>query len=268
MLLHWNSYSIHILIIRVMDKTLSLLLALLALDAGKKGVPVFRFAYFLPVVALKNRFMFFWVWLLLLLLLPKLAYMNNVEQDRDSFSRMQQGDKRAFEYFFKEYADMLYAYALGFSRDQDAAEDLVQEAFVRFWTMREKLSYSESIYGYLQRTVRNICINQKVRERVEEKYRRELLNTEEGEFDWEDDGALEGLRQQLLEAIDRLPEKCREIFVLSCVEGLKYKEVADQLGVSINTVKTQVRFGYKKLRTDLDIPEKNLMIILLVILLK
>ena len=94
--------------------------------------------------------------------------MSTVEKERDYFSRMQQGDKCAFEYFFKTYVDMLYAYAMGFCRDQDVAEDLVQEAFVRFWTMREKLSYSESIYGYLQRTVRNICINQKVRERVEE----------------------------------------------------------------------------------------------------
>ena len=174
--------------------------------------------------------------------------MSTVEKERDYFSRMQQGDKCAFEYFFKTYVDMLYAYAMGFCRDQDVAEDLVQEAFVRFWTMREKLSYSESIYGYLQRTVRNICINQKVRERVEEKYRQAVLHSDEDEFCWEDDDELEELRRQLLEAIDRLPEKCREMFILSCVEGLKYQEVADQLGVSINTVKTLKKNAYEKLR--------------------
>lgn len=192
--------------------------------------------------------------------------MSIVEKEREFFLQMQQGDKYAFEYFFKTYVDMLYAYAIGFCRDEDVAEDLVQEAFVRFWTMREKLSYSESIYGYLQRTVRNICINRKEREKVEEKYRCEVLNTGEEEFDWNDDDALEELRQQLLDAIDRLPEKCKEIFVLSCVEGLKYQEVADQLNVSINTVKTQVRFGYKKLRSDLDIPGKVLMICLPILL--
>ena len=192
--------------------------------------------------------------------------MSIVEKEREFFLQMQQGDKYAFEYFFKTYVDMLYAYAIGFCRDEDVAEDLVQEAFVRFWTMREKLSYSESIYGYLQRTVRNICINRKEREKVEEKYRCEVLNTGKEEFDWNDDDALEELRQQLLDAIDRLPEKCREIFVLSCVEGLKYQEVADQLDVSINTVKTQVRFGYKKLRSDLNLPEKTLMVILSILL--
>ena len=97
--------------------------------------------------------------------------MTNVDNELTVFLQMQQGDRRAFEYFFNTYVDMLHAYALGYCRDSDVAEDLVQEAFVRFWTMREKITYSESIYGYLQRTVRNTCINQKVRERVEERYR-------------------------------------------------------------------------------------------------
>ena len=181
------------------------------------------------------------------------------------FERMQKGDSDAFEYFFKTYIDSLYAYALGFCQDVEFAEDVVQEVFVRFWTMREKLSYSDSIYGYLQRSVRNICINQQVHAKVEEKYRQEILSTEEEVFDWENLDELEELRRQLLEAIDRLPEKCREIFVLSCVEGLKYAEVCDKLGVSINTVKTQVRFAYKKLRDDLNVPVK--IIILLIALL-
>ena len=181
------------------------------------------------------------------------------------FERMQKGDSDAFEYFFKTYIDSLYAYALGFCQDVEFAEDVVQEVFVRFWTMREKISYSDSIYGYLQRSVRNICINQQVHAKVEEKYRQEILSTEEEVFDWENLDELEELRRQLLEAIDRLPEKCREIFVLSCVEGLKYAEVCDKLGVSINTVKKKVRFAYKKLRDDLNVPVK--IIILLIALL-
>ena len=178
------------------------------------------------------------------------------------FERMQKGDSDAFEYFFKTYMDSLYAYALGYCQDVEFAEDVVQEVFVRFWTMREKISYSDSIYGYLQRSARNICINQQVHAKVEEKYRQEILNTEKETFDWENFDELEALRKQLLDAIDRLPEKCREIFVLSCVEGLKYAEVCEKLGVSINTVKTQVRFAYKKLRDDLNIPAKTVLVLL------
>lgn len=64
--------------------------------------------------------------------------MTNFDNESKFFLQMQQGNRRAFEYFFKTYVDMLYAYALGYCRDSDAAEDLVQEAFVRFWTMRKK----------------------------------------------------------------------------------------------------------------------------------
>ncbi len=192
--------------------------------------------------------------------------ITEIDNELKLFLQMQQGSRQAFEYFFNTYVDMLYAYALGYCRDTDEAEDLVQEAFVRFWTMREKITYSDSIYGYLQRTVKNTCINQKVRERVEERYRQELLSTGVEEFDWENDDSLEELRKMLLDAIDRLPEKCREIFVLSCVEGLKYQEVADKLGVTINTVKTQVRFGYKKIRSDLNIPQNMLLVLLSMIL--
>lgn len=188
--------------------------------------------------------------------------ITEIDNELKLFLQMQQGSRQAFEYFFNTYVDMLYAYALGYCRDTDGAEDLVQEAFVRFWTMREKITYSDSIYGYLQRTVKNTCINQKVRERVEERYRQELLSAGVEEFDWENDDSLEELRKMLLDAIDRLPEKCREIFVLSCVEGLKYHEVADKLGVTINTVKTQVRFGYKKIRSDLNIPQNMLLMLL------
>ena len=177
--------------------------------------------------------------------------MTNVDNELTVFLQMQQGDRRAFEYFFKTYVDMLYAYALGYCRDSDAAEDLVQEAFVRFWTMREKITYSESIYGYLQRTVRNSCINQKIRERVEDRYRREMLNGETEVFDWENDDALEELRCQLLGAIDRLPEKCREIFVLSKVDGLSNKQIAEQLNISMKTVEAQMTTAFVRLRKEL-----------------
>ena len=177
--------------------------------------------------------------------------MTNVDNELTVFLQMQQGDRRAFEYFFNTYVDMLHAYALGYCRDSDVAEDLVQEAFVRFWTMREKITYSESIYGYLQRTVRNTCINQKVRERVEERYRQEMLNGETEEFDWENDDALEELRKLLLDAIDRLPEKCREIFVLSKMEGLSNKQISEQLNISIKTVESQMTTAFVRLRKEL-----------------
>ena len=62
--------------------------------------------------------------------------------------------------------------------------------------------------------------------------------------------------------MDNLPPKCKEIFILGCVEGLSYKDVAEQLGVSVNTVKTQVKVAYNKIRSELGDRNKNFMLTL------
>ena len=73
----------------------------------------------------------------------------------------------------------------------------------------------------------------------------------------------EEILEKIREVLDELPEKCREIFILACVEGLKYREVAERLDVSVNTVKTQVKSAYAKLRFDFDLKEREYIVILL-----
>ena len=68
--------------------------------------------------------------------------------------------------------------------------------------------------------------------------------------------------QCLNEAINSLPPKCKEIFILGCIEGLSYKDVSEQLGVSVNTVKTQVKVAYKKIKSEFGDRDKNFMLIL------
>ena len=155
---------------------------------------------------------------------------------------MRQGDPSALEYFFQEYADLLYYRALGYVHHSQVAEDVVQEVFIRFWDNRAKLDISVSVAAYLTRSVVNGCRNylehRSVRNRYEQEFQSENSEIDEGEeFDSEE---LESLRKRLRAFVDSLPEKCREIFILACVEGLKYREVAERLDVSVNTVKTQV----------------------------
>lgn len=165
---------------------------------------------------------------------------------------MQQGDSAAYEYLFKAYVDKLFAYAVGLYCDSEAAEDAVQEAFFSLWAMRKKIAWTGSVYPFLRRAVKNMFINNSIREDVKKKYVDETAYTANG-IDWDAPNVVEELCEQLWEAIDHLPENCRKIFIMSCVEGLKYQEVAQKLDVSINTVKTQVRIGYKKIREDLGI---------------
>lgn len=175
------------------------------------------------------------------------------QKEEKYFKQMQQGDSEAFEYFFKEYMHSLYSYALGFMKEKEEAEDIVQDVYVYLWNNREKILYTGSVYAYLQRAVKNACINKRQHEAVEQKYRQEVLLTEEEAFDWRDVEAVREMRQRLLDAIERLPERCKQIFMMSCVEGIKYKEIALQMGISENTIKTQVKLAYKKLREDVNI---------------
>ena len=165
------------------------------------------------------------------------------------FRKMQEGDWSAFNSFFESYSEQLYLYALGFVGDRAEAEDIVQDTFIYLWVNRAKISHSGSLYAYLSRSVKNSCIDRKLHEEVKQRYQREMMAS--GEEVSEVYESFEELYERLQIVMDSLPPKCKEIFILGCVEGLSYKDVAEQLGVSVNTVKTQIKLAYRKLKLEL-----------------
>lgn len=180
-----------------------------------------------------------------------------MESEAVFFKRMQEGDWTAFNLFFRENMERLYLYAVAFVKEKAVAEDIVQEVFIYLWTNRSKITYTGSLYAYLLLAVRNACINYKAHREVEEKYRKSVAVADESgisETEWEE------LRQKVMAAIGSLPPKCREIFILGAVEGLKYQEIADQLGISVNTVKTQMKYAYRKVKAQTG-SEQDLMIV-------
>ncbi len=179
------------------------------------------------------------------------------------FSKMKEGDTNAFEYFFNEYSQSLYLYAFGYVKDKAVAEDLVQEIFVYIWENRKKIELHESLLGYMMRAVRNSCINLKEHLRTKQRYLQTQLceDVVDEPYEVED---LQKLHRQLMNAIEKLPVKCRKIFTLACVEGLEYTDVAEQCEISVNTVKTQIRIAYRKLRRDLNVPDDSFHILLVI----
>ena len=176
------------------------------------------------------------------------------------FRKMQEGDWYAFNYFFESYSERLYLYALGFVGNRAEAEDIVQDTFIYLWVNRAKITHTVSLYSYLSQSVKHACIDWKLHEEVERKYRQEIMTS--GEETEEKTDNFEELYSRLQVVMDSLPPKCKEIFILGCVEGLSYKEVAEQLGVSVNTVKTQVKVAYKKIKSEFGNTDKNFMLIL------
>ncbi len=180
-----------------------------------------------------------------------------MQDDEELFRQFQEGSWKAFKILFEAYSEQLYLYAAGFLGDREEARDIVQDAFVYLWENREKITYTGSLYSYLLRSVKNSCIDYKMHEKVKEKYIREMEYLQDEAEEVSDN--FEESYKRLQKVIDSLPPKCKEIFVLGCVEGYSYKEVATRLGVSVNTVKTQIKLAYKKVKSELEKPDTKFM---------
>lgn len=157
-----------------------------------------------------------------------------------------------FESLFKENYASLCKFALNYLKDPDAAEEVVQSLFVKIWEKRAEVEVQYSQRAYLFSAVRNACINQlkhiKVREAYKEVNERE--RAEEG-FASHDTYQVTELADKIQTVINEMPAGRREVFCLSRYEGLKYKEIADRLKISVKTVEHQMGSALKQLRGEL-----------------
>jgi len=154
--------------------------------------------------------------------------------------------RREFEQVYKEYSKPLFLYAISFLISEEESEDVIQEVFVNFWKddTYQKIK-SEVTKTYLFRSVKNNCLNRLKKRDV----MRDCLDllwedvAEEEMLHWNDN-----LIQEVESEIAKMPGQTREIIQAVFFRNLKYQEVADSLGVSINTVKTLLKNGMRHLR--------------------
>ncbi len=165
------------------------------------------------------------------------------------FAPIAAGDRSAFEALFRVHYRPLCAFAMGYVKEPDAAEDLVQDLFFRLWLDREKVTITTSTKAYLYASVRNRCLNA-----VKSGARMRVLNEEAHDRAPEDERTEDEHTERIARvqaAIELLPEERRRIFKLSRYEGLKYHEIAARLGISVKTVENQMGSALKSLRVEL-----------------
>lgn len=157
-----------------------------------------------------------------------------------------------FEEMFKSQYNILCGFANKYLEDLDAAEETVQSIFVKFWENRSTHTITGSLKSYLFTAVKNNCLNQlkhyKIRDDYKEHNQREL---ELSQVTVADQVETDELEDKIRASIEALPEGRKKIFILSRYEGLKYKEIAEKLNVSIKTVENQMGSAIKQLRSDL-----------------
>jgi RNA polymerase sigma-70 factor (ECF subfamily) len=145
---------------------------------------------------------------------------------------------------------MLCRTAVRFTRDEAAAEDLVQDTFASLWTKRSRISTSpNSVAAYLRTAVRNRSLNY-LRDRKRIPVDDADPTGEASHAGPRPDTALETaeLQQRINRAIDRLPERCRLVFVMSRIEQMSHQEIAEGLRISPKTVENQMTRAYRFLR--------------------
>lgn len=177
---------------------------------------------------------------------------------------IKKGNTVVFKQFFTKHYEPLVVFANNYLFDYDASEDIVQEVFIYLWENSEKIKIDFSLLGYIHAMVRNRCLNYLKKIKVTDNFNLLAFNINlmsEPIFDSnykheEEDKKI--VYYQILKIVETLPKKMQEVVKLKFFHNYKYSEIAKELNISVNTVKTQLK------RAKLKITE--LIILILVVL--
>jgi len=173
-------------------------------------------------------------------------------EDKDILLLFRTSDEKALQLLFAKYYRALSIYSLKFIGDVHEAEDIVQDFFIRFWEDKKHQQVNGSLKNYLFISIRNRSINYLKSSRH---FNKNYLDNLKEVFTVEQftDVELSEKNEKLNKEISELPEKMQQMMKMIVFEGKRYKEVAEELNVSLSTVKTQYSRALKKLRSSWDI---------------
>jgi RNA polymerase sigma-70 factor (family 1) len=165
-----------------------------------------------------------------------------------------EGKEKAFEYVYNKYAVKVYNFCRKLYLSHDDAEEMVQNVFISIWENRQQINPEKSFDSYLFTIAKN---------RITDSYKKKLVNhayvnytlNQQKDFDFitEDKILFDELNNQIEKAIEKLPDRCKEVFILSRKEELSYKEIADKLDITESTVNSQITKALKILHSSIFI---------------
>jgi len=166
-------------------------------------------------------------------------------------------DEKLFRLLFRLYYSKLCSYAMIFVKASDLAEEIVQETFIKLWENKATLKINRSLKAYLFRCVHNNCINYLTKNEVMKRQYKQIAE----EITYHNQLALQNFRTDIIDQLvseeterkityllDILPPQSRRIFFLSRFEGLSYQQIATELNLSVETVRTQIKRAIKKMK--------------------
>lgn len=185
---------------------------------------------------------------------------------------IKRGNTKSFELLFKAYYPRLCKYAYSLVGNYELAADIVKDFFIGWWENRAEINIQHTLSGYLYRSIHNLAVN-----RIKKMQSKPVCIAESdlemplshfNQFITEElaypNLYLEELERNIGAVIGKLPDQCREIFILSRVEQLSHQEISTKLGISVNTIKVQIYRALIRLRIEL----KDYLPLLILFLLK
>jgi RNA polymerase sigma-70 factor, ECF subfamily len=169
---------------------------------------------------------------------------------------LRKGDKKAYEEIYYEFYGILYHLSFNYLRNEEIAEEIVQDTFMKLWEIKETLNDQINIKNFLYTIAKNNCLNHLRNQKITLKHY-ENLKYLEMQFNFEalknlgDYIQFEELYTQIDKAISKLPEEIIETFKLSRFADLSYKEISEKQGISIKTVEARISKALKFLRIEL-----------------
>ena len=165
-----------------------------------------------------------------------------------------------FDDIYINYFSRMLHFAKEYVLFEEDAENIVQDVFVFLWEKKDFVEIKTSLTTYLFTLVKNKCLDLIRHKMIAEEYSQVIMDEYKEELNMklysleifsQTFPAESDIEQLIRKAIHKLPEKCKTIFLKSRIEGKRYKEIADELHLSINTVEGQMSIALKKLRTEL-----------------
>lgn len=182
---------------------------------------------------------------------PNLEKVNSTARQAEPPTIAHFRDAAAFEQLFRQFHPSLCRYAFSVLKDVAAAEEAVQDVFVKIWEKRNELVITVSVKAYLYRAVHNNCLNRMDKKKTEVRMDDVPLKVVHHAAAPVADVQSRELEKAIADALQQLPEQCRKVFELSRFGDMKYKEIAAALGISIKTVENQMGKALRIMREQL-----------------
>lgn len=180
--------------------------------------------------------------------------------ERELLYALKQGDRQSFELLYNRYWRQVYNFGRLYLTTREAAEEAVQEAFIKVWESRAFIRENENFQGFLFIITRNLIFNQKRKHFNEDFYKMSVLAALEQSYDIDEEIDAKNLSEYIDRLIDELPPQRRLIFILSRKEYKSYKEIALQLNISEKTVERQINEAIKFLKKNIILLSYFLMV--------